>query len=659
MEAIDRFDGRDHRLSASFRFTVGPFNLLLGMYRTISLPRRFFGVLATLLFCLPSLWAGQDDLRIIRVNPASDTVWITHFGGSDYTVAADMAFCHSFNYQTRIRAGTTFGPEETKTFTVAGLNDFGSDLWLYRGTSGYTVGANIVCGLHYGGADSGRTRVARDAGLWTGTDNPDAPTNGQVLEFDVSDPTALPANGADWRTTIQTVGSFPTALGAVQIASGLQSCLGLEQPPGESERLFLYEQHGRVIIRRDGVLLMTTPFLDVSPLLTNVGGSERGLLGLAFHPQFQANGRLYTYTSEPRSGGTADFTSLPPSTPDHHSVIREWRVDAANADLVDESTTKVLLRIEQPQSNHNGGDIAFGPDGFLYIALGDGGGGGDSGSGHPPEGNGQSIDTLLGCIARIDVDGSNAANGQYGVPADNPFVGSPGLDEIYAYGLRNPYRMSFDFETGDLYTGDVGQNAVEEVDLIVRGGNYGWPIKEGTLPFNTDIPDPGNLIDPIAQYGQVDGRSVMGGFVYRGALLPELTGKYVFGDFINRLFVLQPSGIEEILLGQPPNPPTIGITGLGTDNAGEIYFCGRAGQGFAFRLGPLLAVTGIEASDSEVRLQFAADDSLSPFSVEGTTDLEAGSWSPVNATIGPKADDMEAVLPPSGADFQAFRVRGE
>ena len=262
--------------------------------------------------------------------------------------------------------------------------------------------------------------------------------------------------------------------------------------PGNSKQLFIVDQIGTITAvklqpDRHGGLPDSFTFLDVGSsglnLLVPLGAfgpgsfDERGFLGLAFHPDYRKNGLLYTYTSEPLGSGTPDFpipdTGEPPAFNASLSVIREWRVDNPKRpdSTADPSSSRVVLRVEQPQFNHNGGDIAFGQDGMLYIALGDGGGADDQGPGHAPGGNGQDLSegNVLGKILRIDPQGSNGANGQYGVPSDNPFVGRAGADEIFAYGFRNPFRMSFDSRTGDLYAADVGQNDIEEVDIVVSG----------------------------------------------------------------------------------------------------------------------------------------------------------------------------------------------
>jgi glucose/arabinose dehydrogenase len=301
-------------------------------------------------------------------------------------------------------------------------------------------------------------------------------------------------------------------------------------------------------------------FLDARHLLVPLGSAgphtydERGLLGVAFHPQYQRNGLLYTFTSEP-AGDTIDFSTMPAGViPGHANVIREWQARNPRNPRAGVFTRKgrVLMRVAQPQFNHNGGALNFGPDGMLYISLGDGGFEDDQGLGHGKNGNGQNPTNPLGSVLRIDLLGANSSNGRYGVPADNPFVEDPAkLDEIFAYGFRNPFRFSFDQPTGLLYLADVGQHDVEEVDVVVAGGNYGWNRKEGSYFFHPEgVNEPGHasqepdhdrrprgdLIDPIAEYeGHTDGHAIIGGFVYRGSQIPELIGRYVFGDFSSEI----------------------------------------------------------------------------------------------------------------------------
>jgi glucose/arabinose dehydrogenase len=303
---------------------------------------------------------------------------------------------------------------------------------------------------------------------------------------------------------------------------------------------------------------------------------ERGLLGLSFHPDFENNGRFFVYYSVPlREQGQEGW--------DHTSRISEFRVlsDLEKADI---NSEKIILEIDEPQFNHDGGQLLFGSEGYLYIAVGDGGGADDVGLGHSEIGNGQDINNLLGSILRIDVDKGEP----YVIPEDNPFVGKEGRDEIYAYGLRNPFRMSFDDVTGKLFVGDVGQNLWEEINIVEKGKNYGWNIREGSYCFSTENPDEvpleclergynnEELIEPILEYNHSVGISVIGGFVYRGKNIPELYGKYVFGDWSSsftegkgKLFVAEEkSGNWRINSAKEINSF---IIGFGEDSKKEIY----------------------------------------------------------------------------------------
>jgi glucose/arabinose dehydrogenase len=376
------------------------------------------------------------------------------------------------------------------------------------------------------------------------------------------------------------------------IATGLTAPVWGTHAPGDTGHLYVADQDGR-LWRIDLATGGRTLFLDLSSRLVSLGvagpGSrdERGFLGFAFHPAYALNGLLYTYTSEPVQA-QADFVTLPAgATANHQSLVTEWRVtDPADPlAVVSPLSSREVLRIDQPRANHNGGAIDFGPDGYLYIALGDGGGADD------PDGNGQDLSSPLGALLRIDPQESGSGNGGYGVPADNPFVGDPtALDEIYAYGLRNPFRFSFDALTGDLWLADVGQNAIEEVDRVAVGGNYGWNLKEGSFLFDANGAGPGlvteqvavpGLIDPVAEYDHDEGSAVIGGFVHRGSAMPSLNGRYVFGDSFHgasgggRLFYLEGAVIRELLLeGQD----TFGLVllGFGRDAAGEVYALGNS-----------------------------------------------------------------------------------
>lgn len=363
---------------------------------------------------------------------------------------------------------------------------------------------------------------------------------------------------------------------------------------------------GRLVVTdQDGILWAVnltsgenSVLLDVSDRLVSLGVAgpgtfdERGLLGIAFHPEFADNGLLYTYTSEPVDG-PADFSTMPEGeSANHQSVISEWQIpEPCNpSSVVDPDSRREILRIDQPQFNHNAGGLVFGPDEQLYVSLGDGGAADDQGVGHVPGGNGQDPSNILGTILRIDPDGDDSANGQYGIPPDNPFAGESGfVDEIFAYGLRNPFRFSFDERTGEMYIADVGQNDIEEIDLGVAGGNYGWRLKEGSFCFCPNGDDPGfvfecesgvapdEVIDPIAEYDHDEGIAIVGGFVYRGEEPAWLRGRYVFGDYFHpgsgsgRLFYLKKNNrIREF---QFADRETLGynVLGFGQDANRELY----------------------------------------------------------------------------------------
>ena len=374
-----------------------------------------------------------------------------------------------------------------------------------------------------------------------------------------------------------------TAFPAIQlerIADGVGFPVDLTHSGDGSERLFVVDLNGTIRVIQDGTV-KPIPFLDIRSKVRT--GSERGLLGLAFHPDFSVRGatgehKFYVY-----------YSAFTQSGADHMSVVAEYSVSTMDPNIADASSERILLSFDQPQSNHNGGQLRFGPDdGYLYVGTGDGGQGNDVGVGHTLGlGNAQDRTNLLGSILRIDVDGSNSLNGQYGIPSDNPFVDQGGgvREEIYAYGLRNPWRFSFDdgpagpASPDRLFAGDVGQNAWEEVDLIVKGGNYGWRIREGAHPNPGDpgTVDPGvPLIDPIAEYpNPAFGRTVIGGYVYRGGQFPSLVGRYIFAERVLGKML----GLDETETGwelctldvEGGNPIGVSITAFGEDESQELY----------------------------------------------------------------------------------------
>jgi glucose/arabinose dehydrogenase len=310
-------------------------------------------------------------------------------------------------------------------------------------------------------------------------------------------------------TTPATTPAATPAAGAYEVVEALPSAtfermLGFATIPGAADEAVVVTQGGEIWRVSLSDSFSPKEFGDVSDRVIDYRAeNEGGLLGLAFSPDFRLDGRVYLY-----------FTAGDP----RRSVLSRFQVVG---DVMDVESETVLLEVPQPFGNHNGGQITFGPDGYLYVALGDGGSAGD------PEGNGQDLSTLLGSILRLDVSGED-----YAVPPDNPFVDTPGArPEIYAYGLRNPWRFSFDRASGDLWAGDVGQNRWEEVDRIAPGANYGWNVMEGFECFEPSDCDTGGLESPRAVYGREDGCSVTGGYVYRGTSMPELNGWYVYGDY--------------------------------------------------------------------------------------------------------------------------------
>ena len=365
-------------------------------------------------------------------------------------------------------------------------------------------------------------------------------------------------------TAIRTLGAAALALAAaapamaarlVEAASGFDNALFITAPAGDG-RLFVVEQGGAVRIIRPNGTVAPQPFLDVSGLITS--GGEQGLLGLAFHPRYASNGRFFVnYTN--RSGST---------------VVAEFRVSAANPNVANPASRRRLMLIAQPFANHNGGMVAFGPDGYLYIGMGDGGSGGDPGN------RAQNLRTPLGKLLRIDVNGRSGRR-PYRIPITNPFRGRAGVPpEIFALGLRNPWRFSFDRARTDLWIGDVGQNSIEEVDFVTiaraRGANFGWSRFEARSRFSNVGLSAGHLVQPVAQYSHAKGCSVTSGYVYRGPSIPGLDGRYVYGDYCSaRIWSLRagpsPGGLREITGSLGMRLPQYGIRGFGEGADGQLY----------------------------------------------------------------------------------------
>lgn len=396
----------------------------------------------------------------------------------------------------------------------------------------------------------------------------------------------------------------PVPIGIQIVATGFTSPIQLVHAPGNNGRRFVIDQVGVIWGLNPDNVKMPKPFLDISSKITPLTPTydERGLLGLAFHPDFARNGRFFVYYTAPlRSGAPAGYN--------HTGVVAEYNGGKGAQQIhADASSERIILQWDHPQANHNGGTLAFGPDGYLYISIGDGGGGGDDDLGHVSDwyadnagGNGQDITSnLLGNILRIDVNGAQP----YAVPPDNPFIGHPGRDEIWAYGLRNPYRMSFDMGGSHiLLAQDAGQELWEEVSVIVRRGNYGWNVMEGTHCFDAEAPtvSPATcpttdsttgevLRNPVIEFANTKNPAgglaftVVGGHVYRGSM-SSLAGKYIFGGATasltapdGRLFVATPTGsglwpMSELLINGTGRLNHV-VKGFGQDRSGEVYITG-------------------------------------------------------------------------------------
>jgi glucose/arabinose dehydrogenase len=398
------------------------------------------------------------------------------------------------------------------------------------------------------------------------------------------------------------------------VVDNLISPVAIAEAPDSSKRLFVVDELGQIwIIGADGKKL-ATPFIDMSAKMVTLTPAydERGLLGLAFSPNFKSNGKFYLfYTAPPRPG--TPVPGPPGATWNNLTRISEFKVSATDPNQADMGSERILLEADHPYLNHNGGTIAFGPDGFLYISIGDGGKADDVGNGHVSDwytvnagGNGQDIyANLMGNILRIDVNGN-----PYNIPGDNPFVGTAARPEIYAYGFRNPFRFSFDRGgSHQLLVGDEGQSLYEEVDVVTKGGNYGWNVKEGTHCFDTDsdllerpscpsMDSAGKpLIDPVIELvntanpkGGGVGVAIIGGFMYRGSALPALQGKYIFGmlstgeNANGKVFTANPAvsgmwSVSPLALNGLPTDLGQFLKSFGEDQSGELYLLTSATEG--------------------------------------------------------------------------------
>ena len=357
------------------------------------------------------------------------------------------------------------------------------------------------------------------------------------------------------------------SIGLEQVASGFEQPVFVTAADDGSDRLFVVERAGRIRIIASGQVA-PEPFLDITPIVES-GSSEQGLLSVAFPPDFSQSGVFYVYYTARGGEGVGDNT------------IARYRVSEADPGRADAESGEVLMAIPDERVNHNGGLVLFGPDGFLYAGFGDGGGGGD------PDGNGQNPRTVLGSIIRIDPNGDESP---YAIPPENPFAdGEAGAPEVWIWGLRNPWRFSFDRETGDLFIADVGQNAVEEINWLpagtAGGTNFGWNVTEGTRCFRTDSCDTAGFTPPVAEYSHDFGCTVVGGYIYRGTLESELDGVYLFADFCSGLvWGLGRNAAGQWLVSDPVETG-LSISSFGEDARGEVYLVDLRGEIFRVTAG--------------------------------------------------------------------------
>jgi glucose/arabinose dehydrogenase len=516
---------------------------------------------------------------------------------ANYLAAGRLAYENGGILWSVSWGGASYTGPNTGTFDNDADGNFGPPF------SGALPSTSTVALLFNGPASAPSTNNAANYALTSGAATL---TNNSGNSTSLANPTPTPTPSPT--PILPRIGKGPIRVELQTIATGISAPIDLLSANDGSGRLFVVGQTGKISILKNAQV-SSTAFLDVSSRLITLSPNydERGLLGLAFHPGFADSNspgfrKLYTFTSEPVSG-TADFTvPITGAVFNHQGVLAEWQVSAANPDVVDPSTRREVMRIDEPQANHNGCKLAFRPgDHYLYLSLGDGGAANDVGAGHnATTGNGQDLTNVLGKILRIDplnpaLTSSSgdpvSANGKYRVPVSNPFVMTTQpanrVTEIYAYGLRNVFRFSFDAITDKLIAGDVGQDHVEEIDVIESGKNYGWNRKEGTFLFNSTngsvsldpSPDPA-LTNPIAQYSHDDGIAVLGGSIYRGNTVLALQGKYVFGDLAatgttsGRLFYLDDlnsGAIRELRIGYDERPLGLFLKSFGLDANGEIY----------------------------------------------------------------------------------------
>lgn len=570
----------------------------------------------------PPTYIDSNRLLITEVDRDNNYVEVTNFGEDSGILEASVTLTNSLGDSIEISAGTAFNSGETKEFTKT-----------LTGTAHVQLIALDATNPDY----------------WVDAED----NSNKGFFFDervIADP-------------LPDVPQGTIKIGLKTVISGLSHLIGIADPNDGSGRIFLIEQTGGVKVLNNDGTVSANAFMDISTLLTplvldTVGYDERGLLGLALSPNFQNDGTLFFYASYPRNE-TPDFT-IPTEylnmdgteyeNIDHHSVIikRTFSDDNENGifDYADSYNDTELLRFEQPTassfpvigSNHNGGHLFFDNDGLLMVAIGDGGDANDTGNGHVTIGNGADPTNLLGTLIRIDPYGTNSTNGKYGILQDNPFYGhSSYLEEIYAYGFRNPWTFTQDPLTGEIYSSDSGQNTIQEVNRVVPGGNYGWRAKEGSFLFDPvsgaigslyNAPEIANLEDPIVEYDHDQGyANIIGGHIYRGSLIPELKGAYICGDYgpfqpPGELFYVENLSDEPQMkrfqIGVTDRALLSDVRAFSVDSDGELYFVGNSNnQSSLYKIVPIAHIdmgitdqvnlTIIGDEDSQITLHKSSD----------------------------------------------------
>ena len=576
----------------------------------------------------PPTYINSTRLIITEVDHSVNYIEVTNFGDDSGELEADTTITNILGDSVTLPSGTSFSAGQTKEFSNSLLGSSHLQLIALDATNpDYWV-------------------VAQD----------DSNKGYFFDEQVIADP-------------LPDVPQGEIAIGLQTVASGLSHLIGLADPNDGTGRLFLVEQEGRVKVLNSVGSISQSDFMDVSANLVSLvldsdGYDERGLLGLALSPSFAGDGTLFFYASYSKGDATPDFTVSPDTLImdgtgyddiDHHSVIIKRTITDDNLDgIFDFSDSYVdteILRFEQPTtntfasyglgSNHNGGHLFFDADGLLMVAIGDGGDANDTGNGHVAIGNGADATNILGTLIRIDPDGNNSANGKYGIPSDNPFVGHPTyLPEIYAYGFRNPWTFSQDPATGEIYSSDSGQNFVQEVNRVLPGKNYGWRAKEGSFLFDPVTGNIGSLYsaptidgleDPIAEYDHGQGyANIIGGHIYRGSLIPELHGAYICGDYgpifsgPGDLFYVEGLNdtplMKRFQIGVTDRALLTDIRAFSVDGAGEVYFVANGNdQSSLYKIVPLAHIE-INATD-EIELTVTGDEG-SQITLEKSSDLD-------------------------------------